>query len=539
MLKYVILSVGSALLTALPVIAADTIYVTFGPWRGSIRIESLETFANDGTINNNLRFFLRGLSRQQEEKFREVLLKPVNVSPLLVSRFFNSAIGQEILTRVGRGITIQGGRNGKYALRAAIIQASLEPEGLTLLNVLRKFPTNMQLQGEYLLGLKNTFDRIIQGTNFFTQTMAQLSAQAAQSNSVNFSQMMDLRQPGQVNFRQEMITLTDSTRKRTFYVIVYRPEKEPTGKTPVVILSHGLGSRPQDFEAMAQHLASYGYVVAMPQHPGSDTQQQQAFINGFSRQVFDVNEFINRPKDISAVIDELERRNQSDFGGRLDLENVGVIGHSFGGYTALAVAGAQINREYLKSACERSFNWLNMSSLLQCTALNLPNTTYQFRDARVKAVLVKNPFNSIIFGQKELEQIQIPVMITGGNYDPATPFVLEQVRAFSWLTTPNKYLALKEGQAHINLAQLDAGITQVIDSIPKLTLAESDLIDNYQNPLALAFFAVYIANDPQFRPFLTAAYGEFLSQNEPFKMYLIDSSSQPALQQALKAFRIF
>jgi predicted dienelactone hydrolase len=535
-LKTLTLSLGSALLTALPSVAANPIIMTYGPWRGSIRVESLETFAKEGTINSNLGFYLRRVSREQQDGFRDALVKRIEVSPVLLSRFFNSPIGEDILTRVGRGITIQGGRNGKYALRAAIVQAAFEPEGLTLLNVLRKLPTNIQLQGEFIFELSNRLDHIVQATNFFTHKMAQLSAQAAQSSSVNFSQLPDLRLPGKFNVRKETFTLTDSPRKRTFYVILYVPQTWRTGKTPVVILSHGLASRPEDFEGVAQHLASYGYVVAIPQHLGSDTQRKQALFNGLSRDVFDLDEFIDRPKDISAVIDELERRNQTEFDGRLDLENVGVAGHSFGGYTALAIAGAEIDFDYLESVCDRPFRGLNISLFLQCRALSLPRQFYQFRDARVKAVLAENPFYSAIFGQKGLVPIQIPVAILGGNFDPATPFALEQVSAFTWLTTANKYLGLKEGQAHINLSQIDAGITQVLDALPQLELAESDLLDSYLNPTIIAFFEVYIAKNERFRPYLTSAYGEYLSQNQAFKFYWIDSSSQPALQQALKDF---
>ena len=36
------------------------------------------------------------------------------------------------------------------------------------------------------------------------------------------------------------------------------------------MFSHGLASRPEDYAAGLKHLASYGYVVAAPQHPGSD-----------------------------------------------------------------------------------------------------------------------------------------------------------------------------------------------------------------------------------------------------------------------------
>ncbi len=107
------------------------------------------------------------------------------------------------------------------------------------------------------------------------------------------------------------------------------------GKTPVVVISHRLGSRPEDFAKRAQYLADYGYVVALPQHIGSDYQQQPALIKGYSRQVFLTDEFIDHLLDVSYVIDELERRNAKEFDGRLALDNVGIFGHSFGGYTAL------------------------------------------------------------------------------------------------------------------------------------------------------------------------------------------------------------
>lgn len=534
-IKTLTLSLFTTFLTTFPV-AAHEIFLSYGPWTGSIRVESLEAFAKDGTVNSNLRFYLRPLNQQQREQFRQALNKRVEISPILLSRFLNTAIGADILTRTGRGITIQGGSNGKFALRSAMIKAAFEPEGLTLLNVLRNLPTNMQIQGEFVIGLSNTINLVIEATNYFTNLMAELATKEAESSTIDFSQLPDIRQPGPFKFRQETLTLTDTSRNRTFYVLVFAPQTYRTNKTPVVIISHGLASRPEDFADVGQYLASYGYVVAIPQHPGSDTKQKEALLNGTSREVFDVKEFIDRPKDISFVIDELERRNQSEFGGRLDLENVGVAGHSFGGYTALAVAGAEINLSYLKSICERPFTGINVSLLLQCRALEVSFPTYQFRDPRVKAILAKNPLNSSIFGQTGLAQIQIPIMISGGNYDPATPFVLEQVRAFTWLTTPDKYLALSEGQAHVDFSNLDAGITQVLDSMPGLILPEADLLNSYRDPNILAFFEVYLAKNEQFRPFLTSAYGKYLSQDQRFRFLLIDGSAQQTLKESLIQF---
>ncbi|GFE70514.1 alpha/beta hydrolase [Chroococcus sp. FPU101] len=537
MLKTLAFSFCSAFLTALPVVAAENIFLLYGPLDEPVKVDSLETFAREGKINADLKLFLARASSEQQEKFREVLLKPIEVSPVMLSRFFNSAMGEDVLTRMGRAITIPGGENGKYALRAAIVQAAFEPEGLTLLNVLRKFPTDIELQGKYLIGLKRTIDRIIEATDYFTKEMAQLSAKEAQSNTVDFQQLPNLRQKGTYKFRKETVTLTDTSRGRTLSVLFYIPQTWRTPKTPVVILSHGLGASPEYFEDVAEHLASYGFVAAIPQHTGSDAPRKQAFLDGYAKEVFDVNEFIDRPKDISFLIDELERRNQSEFGGRLDTENVGVAGHSFGGYTALAVAGAEIAWDYLKSECDLPYSGLNVSLFLQCRALSLPRQTYSFRDPRVNAVLLKNPVESTIFGQKGLAKIQIPLMVVGGNFDPATPFVLEQVRTFTWLTTPNKYLGLAEGQAHINISELDAGVTQGLQAIPKLAFADPNLLASYRHPISIAFFEVYTANNAQFRPYLSSAYGEYLSQNQPFKFYIIDSAAEPALSQAIQDFQ--
>ncbi len=527
------------LATSLPVRAAEKIYLSYGPVMLSLRTESLETFAKEGVINKDLEFYLGRVSPEQQEQFRTALNKRIDVSPILLSRFFKSEIGEDILNRFGKGITIQGGRNGKYALRGAIIQAALDPkEGLTLLHVLRQFSTNMQLQGELLLGLAQEVEKVVKATETYAAEMAKLSTAEAQAETpVDFAQLPNIQQEGNFGFQKEILNLTDSKRDRNLYVILYQPQQSRPGKTPVIILSHGLASSPEGLENVAQYLTSYGFVVAIPQHPGSDTNQAKALLEGYSREVFDLQEFINRPQDISYVIDELERRNQDEFGGRLDLENVGVGGHSFGGYTSLAVAGAVIDFDYLQKICERLYGGLNISLLLQCRALKLPRQTYNFRDPRVKAVLGANPVNSGIFGKKGLSEINIPVLLVSGNYDPATPAVFEQLRSFIWLTTPDKSLMLAEGQAHVDFSQLDGGITEVIDSVPNFTLPEPTLLKSYLHPTALSFFEVYIAQNEEYRPYLSSAYFAYLSENKNFKVYRISPASEPDLIQAIIDFR--
>lgn len=527
-----------ALLTATPTRAAETIYLTYGPLKLSLKVSSLETFAREGKIDKDLEFYLGKASPEQQEQFRKALLQRADVSPVLLSRFFYSQIGEDILNRLGNIITLERGLNGNRGLRATLVLSALDPEGLTLLNFFKKFPTNMQFRGELMLELAATVEQVVKATEVLSNEISQLSLQEVTATpTTDFSKLTDLRQPGTFGVQpKQTLAVNDSSRDRKFYIDVYKPQTWPSGKTPVVIFSHGLASRPEDFAKRAEHLASYGYVVALPQHLGSDTKQTEALIKGLSREIFDPNEFINRPKDISYAIDELERR-KSEFQGQLDLESVGVAGHSFGGYTALAVAGAEIDFQNLEKDCKRKFGALDTSLLLQCRALNLPRQTYNFRDRRVSAVFTENPVNSSIFGPSGLSKIEISVLIAGGNYDPATPFVFEQVRVFPWLTTSNKYLAMTEGQAHVDFSQLDAGVQATIESVGNFTLPSPNLITSYANSMSVAFFGTYIEKREDRKPYLKSAYAAYLSQNEKFKLSLISAASSDKLKQAIDAFK--
>lgn len=535
-----LLGLASALLTAIPATAAEKLYFSYSLFQESLQVKSLEAFAKDGTINSDLAFYfwLAGANREQQQRFREALTRQSTVDPVQLSRFFYSDLGEDILTNFGRFIQLPSNGNGKYGLRSALILAAEEPGGLSLLSFLRKFPTDIHIDAQNVVRLSGSLRQIVDLTARFTDEVKQLSAdEASREPVVDFSKLPDLRQPGPYGFQSARWELFDRSRNRRFYVIVYRPATWPSGKVPVIIFSHGLASRPEDFATRAEHLASYGFLVALPQHPGSDFGQAQALLNGFSRDVFLISEFIDRPKDISFVLDELQRRNLSEFKGQLDVESVGVAGHSFGGYAAMAVAGVPIDFNNLEADCKQEWSFLNTSMLLQCRALDLPRQTYRFTDPRVKAIAVGNPVNKSIFGVSGLQQLKLPIMLGAGSYDPATPFIFEQVPSFVTIGSPERYLALAEGQAHVDFSQIDAGITNVIDSVPGLTLPSPDLIDSYVNAMFTAFFQVYLRGDASYRPFLQAPYAAYLSRDQEFKLALITAQSSEALRRKLEQMR--
>jgi predicted dienelactone hydrolase len=513
--------------------AAEKIYFTYGSLNWSLRVSSLKIFATEGKVNQDLKFYLKLVDQKQQLTFQKALTQKADINPVLLSRFFNTSVGEQILYRFGKTIGIPGGVNGKYAIRGALVQAALDPQGLTLLNFLEKFPTDMQIDLNRGLAVAKEVDRFITATESIESEIANISTQQiATKPKIDFSKFPDLHQISNLGVEVEKWQLEDTSRQRKFFALVYKPQRWRSGKTPLVIFSHGLASKPEDFGEIGKYMASYGYVVVMPQHPGSDYTQVQDLIVGYKREVFELQEFIDRPKDITYIIDELTRRNEPEFGGRLNLESVGVAGHSFGGYTALAVGGATINWENLKAECDRYIWRINLSLLLQCQALELPQTKYTFKDPRVGAILAINPANSAIFGSKGLSQISLPVMLGSGSYDPATPIIYEQSRSFLWLTTPNKYLAILEGQAHVDISKLDPGIQEIIDSVPGLTLPDSKLLEDYTNALLLAFFEVYIAKNDSYRPYLEPGYAKYISQ-EPFKLLTIDGSFSEQLSELL------
>lgn len=134
----------------------------------------------------------------------------------------------------------------------------------------------------------------------------------------------------------------DEKRDRVVPVKIYYPKE---GKNlPIIVFSHGLGGTREGYSYLGEHWAGHGLVVVHIQHPGSDDSvwrgSRQPMVE-LKRAAADLQNSINRPLDVRFVLDEIEKlnRDSSLFSERLNLLKVGVAGHSFGAYTALASSG--------------------------------------------------------------------------------------------------------------------------------------------------------------------------------------------------------
>ena len=137
-------------------------------------------------------------------------------------------------------------------------------------------------------------------------------------------------------------TWHDGARDRDVPVRMYYPGAV-TQALPVIIFSHGLGGSREGYGYLGRHWASHNYIVVHPTHLGSDSGVLKSLrpFRSMKMVAADPINAINRPKDVSLCIDRLTELNRTDktFKGRIRLDRIGVAGHSFGGFTALASAG--------------------------------------------------------------------------------------------------------------------------------------------------------------------------------------------------------
>lgn len=132
--------------------------------------------------------------------------------------------------------------------------------------------------------------------------------------------------------------------KRKVPLKIYLPETKESA--PLILLSHGMGGSREVGSFLGEHWAGRGFVVVAMQHGGSDEliwkdvpmrqrkSKMEEAANGGT--------FRLRMSDVPATIDQLEKwqREEGHFlAGRLDLEKIGMAGHSYGAVTTQAVAG--------------------------------------------------------------------------------------------------------------------------------------------------------------------------------------------------------
>lgn len=234
------------------------------------------------------------------------------------------------------------------------------------------------------------------------------------------------------------------------------------GSFPMVVFSHGYGGCGTQSVFITEQLARNGYVVAAPDHadagcsvsgPGMKMPPppQASF---FDPGNWTDQTYIDRRTDIETVIDGVLA--SPVFGPVVDGRRIAGMGHSLGGYTILAMAGA----------------WAS------------------WKDARIKSVAALSPYAQPFQTQKTMGGIGVPVMYQGGTLDfGITPFIAAPGGAYAATPSPKFFAELKKAGhlAWTNLTCFPAG--SVADCLSES--ANAALIDKY----AFAFFDQFVLGE--------------------------------------------
>jgi len=535
-LKYLSLGLLSTVLSTSPGLGAERISLFYPPFgEFSLSTEALETFAKEGKITGELDIYAQRATPQQLAQLRELLQQRFKVTPTLVSQFTYSPIGEQVVKRLGELLLTESRQNGFYALRAAFILAAADSkEGLTVINIMRKFPSpTIKLNFSEGVRIVNNLSELFRDRDAVVAYLQQQAIAEVSNANIDFSQQPDLRQPGKFQSQKLYFELNDAKRNRRLPVDVYLPEVTAQSPFPLIVISHGLASDRYALAYLAQHLVSYGFAVAVLEHPGSNAERFQQYFAGLAGPP-QPREFIDRPLDVKYVLDELQRleRLNSSLKGKLNFQQVGAIGHSFGGYTVLTLAGAKLNFAQLRQDCYPNRS-LNLSLFLQCQAAELSPTDYALQDQRIKAVMAINPINSSVLGESGIGQIKVPAMLVTGSQDIFAPAIPEQIRPFTWLAQQNKYLVLIENATHFSALAETNPENNVLPVPTGLLGPDPAAVYSYLKTLSVAFMETNLLNNSEYRTYLQPSYAQYISQ-DPFKISLLNSLTTEQFIQALR-----
>jgi predicted dienelactone hydrolase len=237
------------------------------------------------------------------------------------------------------------------------------------------------------------------------------------------------------------------------------------GPFPVVVFSHGADSSPVQSTFLTSHLASHGFVVAAPTHPGTTIDDCLGCGTPERQQAMLQDSAANRPREVSAILDMLAAMHadsRSIFAGMLATDRAGVMGHSWGGYTAVMAA----------------------------------YTDPRFRAAVAMAPVVNDAL------EQAAAHLRTPVLVMGSRLDNVTPYDA-QARLFA---------RVPEGTPRFLLSFPLGGHTAYSERCPPAMpgcrpgeLAENahPLVSGY----AVAFLRVYLLNDTRYAGILRPAAG--------------------------------
>jgi predicted dienelactone hydrolase len=192
--------------------------------------------------------------------------------------------------------------------------------------------------------------------------------------------------------------------------IVRNADPAPTSrKYPLIVASHGNWGTRFSQGWLALELVKAGYVVLSTSHPGTMGDDQTAA--GRYR-------LWERSRDVSLAIDEVLKRPK--WANLIDEERIGFVGHSFGGWTGVSLAGGRYDpirqREFCRNTLRKDFYCENTLKD-DIAGISATGAEDSFRDSRLKAFYIMGSGPGQGFSADSLRSIKVPFVVDTAQFD--------------------------------------------------------------------------------------------------------------------------
>ena len=173
-------------------------------------------------------------------------------------------------------------------------------------------------------------------------------------------------------------------------------------KLPWIIISHDSGGSMFDHIGLCRSLARLGCFITVVEHPFDNANNSQ--------RRYSLENWIDRPRHIKIVIDAISQNPR--LAPYIDKQQVAIIGHGSGAYSALALSGAKPNTDFIVRYCN-SPDILHKPDYCQWIRSNIRKRQFieTVTDSRVRALVLFSPEISLFNHEQAFTHLHSDLLI--------------------------------------------------------------------------------------------------------------------------------